>query len=133
MKILLIEDEPPAARRLRKILERILENLGEWGRIPADVDWVGDPDHALAAASGGESGEPPDLIFLDLNLGGFHSLEWLRESRLPAEKVIIVSADTRYCDEAFALGVFAYAFKPIDEDLLRMHLERYLKARNLIA
>ncbi|MDB5106448.1 MAG: Two component transcriptional regulator, LytTR family [Fibrobacteres bacterium] len=128
MKILLIEDEPPAARRLQKILDRLLENLGEWGKVPAEITWIGDPDLALAEAAKG-----PDLIFLDLNLGSFHSLDWLRESRLPADKVIIVSADTRYCDEAFALGVFAYAFKPIDEDILRKHLERYVKSRNLIA
>jgi two-component system, LytTR family, response regulator LytT len=128
MKILLIEDEPPAARRLQKILERTLGDLGEFGKVPAEIDWVGDPDKALAEADKG-----PDLIFLDLNLGGFHSLDWIRASRLPAGKIIIVSADTRYCDEAFALGVFAYVFKPIDEDLMRKHLERYVKSRNLIA
>ncbi len=128
MKILLIEDEPPAARRLRKLLDRLLEDLGEWGRIPAEIDWSGDPDAAMA-----EVAKNPDLIFLDLNLGGFNTLEWLRQSKLPADKVIIVSADSRYCDEAFALGVFAYLSKPLDEEQLRRHLERYVKARNLIA
>ncbi len=128
MRILLIEDEPPAARRLQKQLERVLENLGDWGTVPAEIAWIGDADLALAEAAKG-----PELIFLDLNLGGFHSLEWLREARLPADRVIIVSADTRYCDEAMGLGVFAYLFKPIDEALLRSHLERFLRDRNLIA
>jgi DNA-binding response OmpR family regulator len=128
MKILLIEDEPPAARRLQKLLERTLEDLGEWGKVPAEVTWIGDPDLALAEVAKG-----PDLIFLDLNLGGFHSLEWLREARLPADRIIIVSADTRYCDEALGLGVFAYLFKPVEEALLRSHLERFLRGRNLIA
>jgi two-component system, LytTR family, response regulator LytT len=128
MKILLIEDEPPAARRLQKLLEKLLENLGEWGNVPVDLDWIGNPDLALEAVA-----KQPDLIFLDLNLGGFNSLEWLREAKLPANRTIIVSADTRYCDEAFALGVFAYLFKPIDESQLRTQLERFLKESNLIA
>ena len=128
MKILLIEDEPPAARRLHKLLDQVLEDLGEWGKVPAEVSWIGDPDLALA-----EAAKRPDLIFLDLNLGGFHSLDWLREASLPADRTIIVSADTRYCDEALALGVFAFLFKPVDEALLRSQLERFLKNRNLIA
>jgi DNA-binding response OmpR family regulator len=128
MRILLIEDEPPAARRLQKLLERVLEDLGEWGKVPAEVTWIGDADLALAEAAKG-----PDLIFLDLNLGGFHSLEWLREARLPADRILIVSADTRYCDEALGLGVFAYLFKPVEETQLRTQLERFLKDRNLIA
>jgi two-component system, LytTR family, response regulator LytT len=128
MDILLIEDEPPAARRLQKILERIFSDLGEWGQVPIAVTWIGDPEAVPA-----EAAKRPDLILLDLNLGGFHSLEWLRGKQLPADHVIIISADTRYCDEAFSLGVFAYVFKPIDEDLLKAHLERYVKTRNLIA
>ncbi len=128
MKILLIEDEPPAARRLQKLLEKLLESLGEWGKVPAELNWIGNPDLALEAVD-----KQPDLIFLDLNLEGFNSLEWLREAKLPANRTIIVSADTRYCDEAFALGVFAYLFKPIDESLLRSQLERFLKESNLIA
>lgn len=128
MKILLIEDEPPAARRLRKLLERLLENLGGWGRVPAEVSWVEDPDLVLEAVS-----NEPDLIFLDVNLGGFNSLEWLRQARLPTDRIVIVSADTRYAEEALALGVFAYLFKPVDETLLRLELERFLVSRNLIA
>ena len=128
MRILLIEDEPPAARRLRKLLDGALENLGEWGKVPAEVDGVGEADLALAEVSKG-----PELIFLDLNLGGFHSLEWIRDGRLPADRTIIVSADTRYSDEAMGLGVFAFLAKPVDEALLRSHLERFLKDRNLIA
>lgn len=128
MDILIIEDEPPAARRLRKLLEGLLGNLGEFGKIPATLRWVGEPSEALQAAASG-----PDLIFLDLNLGGFHSLEWLRQSELPAERVIVVSADTRHCDEAFALGVFAYLFKPIDEALLAGQLERFIRTRGLVA
>ena len=128
MRILLIEDEPPAARRLQKQLEKALENLGEWGKVPAEITWIGDADLALADAAKG-----PELIFLDLNLGGFNTLEWLREARLPADRIIIVSAETRYCDEALGLGVFAYLFKPVEETQLRSQLERFLRDGNLIA
>lgn len=128
MRILLIEDEPPAAHRLRKLLERVLEDLGEWGKVPAEVTWIGDPELAMS-----EAAKDPDLIFLDLNLGGFNSIEWLREARLPSDRIIVVSADTRYCDEALGLGVFAYLFKPIEEAQLRSRLERFLRDRKLIA
>jgi DNA-binding response OmpR family regulator len=128
MKILLIEDEGLAARRAQKMLARILGNLGEWGEVPATVDWCQDPDLAL-----NEAAKAPDLILLDLNLGSFNSLEWIKANRLPADRVIIVSADTRYCDEAFALGVFAYLFKPLDEAQLSAQLERFIRSRNLLA
>ena len=128
MRILLIEDEPPAARRLRNLLERALGNLGDWGKVEAEVTWIGEPDLALAEAAKG-----PDLFFLDLNLAGFQTLDWIRERRIPPESTFIVSADTRHCDEALAMGVFAYLFKPVDENLLRSHLERFLKDRNRIA
>jgi two-component system, LytTR family, response regulator LytT len=128
MNILVIEDEGLAARRLIKMLDRILADLGPWGKVPSEVAWCGDADLALAEAAKG-----PDLILLDLNLGSFNSLEWIKARKLPADRLIIVSADTRYCDEAFALGVFAYVFKPVDEALLASHLERFIRARGLAA
>jgi two-component system, LytTR family, response regulator LytT len=128
MNILIIEDESLAARRLQKMLVRILGNLGEWGEIPATIDWCADPDQAINEAAKG-----PDLILLDLNLGSFNSLEWIKTQRLPPDRVIVVSADTRYCDEAYALGVFGYNFKPIEEAQLAEHLVRFIKSRNLLA
>lgn len=128
MNILLIEDEEPAARRAKKMLERILSDLGEWGEVPASVSWCADPDSALEEAAKG-----PDLILLDLNLGSFNSLEWIKAKRLPADRVIVISADTRYCDEALAMGIFAYLFKPVDEARLASHLERFIRDRNLLA
>ncbi len=127
MRILLIEDESPAASRLNRLLGRTLVDLGEDGKAPAEVAWVGDPDLALA-----EAAKEPELIFLDLNLDGFQTFDWLRGSRLPAAKTLIVSADVRFCEEAQELGVFGYLFKPVDENLLRSHLERFLRARDPI-
>jgi response regulator of citrate/malate metabolism len=128
MNILVIEDEGLAARRALKILERALADLGPWGRVPASVSWCQEADLALA-----EAAKEPDLILLDLNLGSFNSLEWIKARKLPADRVIVVSADTSYCDEAFALGVFAYLFKPIDEAQLKDQLERFIRERNLFA
>lgn len=128
MRILIVEDEGLAARRAMKMLERILADLAPWGRVPARVDWCSDPDEALAEAAKG-----PDLILLDLNLGSFNSLAWIQARRLPADRVIVISADTRYCDEAFALGVFAYLFKPVDEGQLAAQIGRFIRERNLLA
>jgi response regulator of citrate/malate metabolism len=128
MNILVVEDEDLAARRALKMLDRILADLGPWGQVPAMVEWCAEADLALGAAAKG-----PDLILLDLNLGSFNSMEWIRESRLPADRIMVVSADTRYCDEAFGLGVFAYLFKPIDEAKLASQLKRFIRVRNLLA
>jgi response regulator of citrate/malate metabolism len=128
MRILVVEDEGLAARRALKMLERLLADLPGFGKVPAGLDWCSDADLALDEAAKG-----PDLILLDLNLGSFNSLEWIRARKLPAERIIIVSADTRYCDEAFSLGVFAYLFKPLDEAQLSAQLARFIRTRNLLA
>ena len=128
MKILMVEDETPAARRLQKMLERIMEDLGDWGKVPAEITWCSEPEAALAEAE-----HRPDLILLDLNLGCFNALSWIQGRNLPPSQTMIISAETRYCEEAFAQGIFAYLSKPIDESLLKRHLERFVKTNNLIA
>jgi response regulator of citrate/malate metabolism len=128
MKVLLVEDEGLAARRALKMLERLFADLPSIGPVPAEIDWCADADQALADAAKG-----PDLILLDLNLGSFNSLEWIRARKLPADRIIVVSADTRYCEAAFTLGVFAYLFKPLEEAQLAAQLVRFIRTRNLLA
>lgn len=126
--MVLVEDESLAARRLQKILGRLFCHLDGFGHIPFEALWCDTPEAALEAIRSGA-----DLIFLDLNLGGFNAFTWIEEGQIDPAKTIIISADTRHCDEAMARGIFAYVPKPIDEDLLKKHLERFIRDQGLIA
>ncbi len=115
LSILLIEDENLAARRLEKMIARIFEGV----------------DYKLVHCACPESGEieikkNPDLLLLDLNLGVMNAMDWVREHKLCPEKTIIISADTRYADEAYSLGICGYVFKPVDEATLKQQIHHFL-------
>lgn len=119
MRLVLVEDENLAARRLQKMVGRILE------AVPHTFVRCATPEEGLDAIA-----ENPDLILLDLNLGVLNAMEWVRARKIPPENTIIISADTRYAEEAFELGIFAYVYKPVEESTLQNHIVRFLEKRN---
>jgi two-component system LytT family response regulator len=110
---LLIDDEPLARERLRKLLEN-----------EADVELVGecaDGASALAAIRR----EAPDLVFLDVQmpeLDGFGVLAQLDPGRRPA--VIFVTAHDQFALKAFDVHAVDYLLKPLDKGRLKTALRR---------
>ena len=121
-KVLIVEDENLAARRLRKLLESALEG------IEFEIHHVATPEEALIAMN-----PFPDLLVLDLNLGTLCSIDWVRAKKVDVSKTIIVSADTRYVDEAFEAGVAGYLFKPLEKEKFIEKIHSYLHKMGYIA
>ena len=105
IRALIVDDEPPARRKLRTFLEP-----------DPEVEIVGE------AASGAGAIEQiralrPDLVFLDIQLGeidGFGVLEALDGEPLP--QVVFVTAYDEHAIRAFDVSAVDYLLKPFDVD-----------------
>lgn len=113
IQALVVEDEPLAARRLRRLLrdEPDVKLVGSCGDVPAARAAI-DTLH-------------PDLVLLDVHLPGADGLTLL--DGLPAEgrpAVIFVTAYERYAVPAFAHEAVDYLLKPIDPGRFRLAVAR---------
>jgi two-component system LytT family response regulator len=113
MRALIVDDEPLARRRLRRMLGSI-----------ADVQVVGeaiDGLHAIAQIRALR----PDLVFLDVQMpgaDGFDVLAAVGHDRIPA--VIFVTAFDAHAMKAFDVYAVDYLLKPFSPGRLQKSLER---------
>lgn len=101
LRVVVVDDELPARQRLEDLLAR------EEGVVLAGS--YGDPRNAVDALRA----DPPDLLFVDVQMPGMTGLELVRRvgpERLPA--VIFVTAYDRYALKAFDLAALDYLLKP---------------------
>jgi two-component system LytT family response regulator len=112
MKVLLLDDEPPARRSLRHALAEIgVEDVREASSIDQAVKLIGD--------------ERPDVLLLDVELrGGKKGFDLL--DTLPAEgiPVIFVTAHPEHAVRAFEWQAVDYVLKPVDPHRLKESLRR---------
>ncbi len=111
IRALIVEDEPPARRRLIRMLE-------ESGKVEvaAEADTVRD---AVAKAKEFD----PDVIFLDIRIPGGDGFEVLK--RLPeVPEVIFVTAYDDYAVRAFEADAVDYLVKPVTKERLDEALAR---------
>jgi len=112
MKVLIIEDEKPAARRLNRMLEKQQVDVSTMLHSVAEAkQWFLTNKH-------------PDLIFLDIQLSDGLSFEIFEEIEIKSA-VIFTTAYDQYALEAFKLNSIDYLLKPIDEDDLIAAIEKY--------
>lgn len=113
MRVLIVEDEPPARRKLRRFLE-----------VDRDVGLVDE------ARNGDEAVEAMrrsvyDVVFLDVQMPGRSGLDVLAELGDGVPPVVIfVTAHDRYAVRAFEVRALDYLLKPFDEERFRAALER---------
>lgn len=118
IRTLIVDDEPLARERLRKLLQ-----------AEPDIELVGecaDGREALASASK----ENPDLLFLDVQmpeLDGFGVVAGLKNDPLPA--IVFVTAYDQFALKAFEVHALDYLLKPFDRERFQKALER---ARRLV-
>ena len=109
MKILIIEDENLAAKRLIKLVKEQLpdaEIFGNLDTITASVEWL-------------KNNTEPDLIFLDIQLADGISFEIFEKVRVKSP-IIFCTAYDQYAIKAFKLNSIDYLLKPIDpQDLIQ--------------
>lgn len=105
IRVVVVDDEPLARRRIL----RLLENRQEFAI-------AGEFDSGRKAAVAIPEIEP-DLLFLDIHMpemGGFEVLESLSRSRPPV--VIFVTAYDDHAVRAFEVHALDYIMKPFDDD-----------------
>ena len=118
-KILIVEDHPTMREAMRLVLE------GEG----FDIDEAADGQAALDRVRA----DPPDLVFLDMNIPGSSGAEVLMQIKAdPATdgvKVIIVTADGEEGRErAIGMGADEYFTKPFSPITLLQTVERVLSS-----
>lgn len=117
-KLLLIDDQED----VRYSLQRIFDS----------------PDIELAAAESGEEGLKiipkfkPDLVLMDVRMGGINGLETLRKIRVSNPKLLVILmtayGTTQTAIEAMKLGAYDYLLKPFDAVKIKEIIANALKA-----
>lgn len=105
MRVILVDDEPPGRLALRQQLAALpdAEIVAECGDGAAAVEAI--LRHA------------PDVLFLDVQLGGVSGLDVLERVGTDAVPAIVfVTAYDRYAVRAFEAHAVDYLLKPIDPD-----------------
>jgi two-component system, LytTR family, response regulator len=118
--VLIVDDEPPARRRLRALLadEPDTEIIGECGDGRSAVDVI--------------SSQQPDLVFLDVEmpeLNGLDVIDTVGPLNMPP--VILVSAYDQYAVRAFSVYVVDYLLKPFTQERFAQALRRGRQQRRI--
>ena len=114
MHIVIIEDEQPAARQLKKMLQDIrpgAEILAVLDSVESAVRWI-------------KREESPDLIFMDIQLGDGLSFDIFNQVNIQVP-VIFTTAYDQYALRAFKVNSVDYLLKPIEPDELDGALRKF--------
>lgn len=120
MRLLLVEDEPPIARRLEKMVRDLL------GERLAKLHWA----ETLEEAESFLGGDVIDLLLLDLNLHGSSGFGLLEQVVAGSFHTVVVSANTDQALQAFAYGVLDFVPKPVTAERLGAALARVSDVRS---
>jgi DNA-binding LytR/AlgR family response regulator len=114
MKVLIVEDEAMAARRLNSLLEQLepgIEVVARLDSVKRVVKWLNEND-------------TPDLIFFDIQLADGISFEVFEKTEVKSP-VIFTTAFDEYAIQAFKVNSIDYLLKPIDPEELENALIKY--------
>lgn len=115
MNVLIIEDEKPSARRLKRMLDQLGVSVNQMlHSVEEAINWFDNNPH-------------PDLIFLDIQLSDGLSFE-IFDAVDVESAIIFTTAFDEYALQAFKLNSIDYLLKPIDDDELKLAVDKY-KAR----
>lgn len=115
MKAIIVDDEGPARRELRRLLAEL-----------PDVEIVGEAGDVEGAARLVER-MAPDVVFLDIRLGRASGFELV--DRIDADTAIVfVTAYGDYAVQAFEAQAVDYLLKPIEPERLRQCVARLAAA-----
>jgi two-component system LytT family response regulator len=114
MKVIIIEDEAPAAERLKKMLQATacdIEVIGVLSTLSEALAWMG-------------ANPLPDLIFMDIQLSDGLSLDLAKVVRVDCP-VIFITAYDEYWQEAFEYNSIEYLLKPLKKEKLEAALNKF--------
>jgi len=112
MRVIIIEDEKPSARRLLRMLAKFhIDAEVMLHSVEESMEWFQNNEH-------------PDLIFLDIQLSDGLSFEIFETIDIKSS-IIFTTAYDEYALQAFKLNSIDYLLKPIDEDDLEKAVEKF--------
>jgi two-component system LytT family response regulator len=120
VRVVIVEDEPPARAKLRRLLD-----AHEGYRVVAEAE---DIAGALAAWRSFR----PDLVFLDIQLGAENGFDLLARAAPPYPLIVFTTAFHEHAVRAFEFAALDYLLKPFDRERFARALARVadrLKAR----
>jgi DNA-binding LytR/AlgR family response regulator len=118
MKILIIEDEYPAADRLQQLL----------GELPEPTEVVAALDSVEASVKWLQSQPAPDLILSDIQLSDGLSFE-IFEQVLTHSPIVFTTSYDEYAIQAFRVRSIDYLLKPIKLQELKRAIDKYQQFR----
>ena len=113
LRLVIVDDEPPARARLRRLL-----------KAHDDVEIVAECSDGASAVQVIEAASP-DLVLLDVQmpeLDGFEVLRTLDVPKMP--EIIFITAFDKYAVRAFEVHALDYVVKPVEQDRLGHALVR---------
>jgi two-component system response regulator LytT len=114
IKVVIIEDEMPAAKKLKSLLEELKMDIS----IQATLDSVEESVKWLHAFP------QPDLIFMDIQLADGVSFDIFQQITLKSP-VIFTTAYDQYMLKAFKHNGIEYLLKPFDLEALRAAIAKF--------
>lgn len=114
MRILIIEDEHYAAKRLKKMVKTILPEadiLEVLDSVEESIEWF-------------QKHEEPNLVFMDIQLADGLSFKIFESIKFSCP-VIFITAFDEYAIEAFKLNSVDYLLKPIEESKLEAAIDKF--------
>ena len=120
MKILIVEDEELAVKKLRKTLNAVDESaevVGVADSIRSSVNWL-------------QNNPSPDLILMDIELCDGQSFEIFDKVDVKSTVIFTTSYD-EFALKAFKVNSVDYLLKPVQKEDLHVAIEKYKKLKTL--
>jgi DNA-binding LytR/AlgR family response regulator len=118
MKILIVEDEELAVKKLQKtlaVVDAAAEVIGCTDSIKSTVEWL-------------EENPQPDLILMDIELADGQSFEIFNLTEIKSPVIFTTSYD-EFALKAFKVNSVDYLLKPIQKDELETALNKFKKLK----
>lgn len=123
MRILVVDDHAVVLDGVSRLLQ---------SNLNAEIDKATSAELALAAIET----DPPDLVLLDLNLGGMGGLEFIQKiTRQPAPpRILVLSMHTEpaYVSQALKSGAWGYVSKAADAEIVVAGVQAVLAGQRYI-
>ena len=113
IRSIIVDDEKHSRASLKKLL-----------KFYPQIEVIDEAADGIAAIEKIED-QKPDLVFLDIQMPGINGFEVLRALTLtPKPHIVFVTAFDQYAVKAFEVNAIDYLLKPIDENRLKITIEK---------
>ena len=118
IRILMLEDEEPAAKRLQKLIKE----------TEPDAEVIAVIDSISSARNWLQQNATPDLMLVDIHLADGISLELFKQTDVQCP-LIFTTAFDEYALQAFKLNSIDYLLKPVKKEELQNALVKFKKQK----